>query len=108
MLTILRNLTILLNVALLSACAPVATPNESQILQEITPILPTPNNTYTRSSISCRVFINSRWGVGQEEFGFQNKSFSHDLRPGPYPPTFDERGNIFIADIMLEIGRAHV
>ncbi|HND49226.1 MAG TPA: hypothetical protein PLT08_14540 [Anaerolineales bacterium] len=54
-------------------------------------------SVFTDLELSCETFVETRWGNGVNEFGF-NENPPNYQSPGPATPTFDVQGNMFIAD----------
>jgi len=59
--------------------------------------------TYIEKNLSCEIFINAKWGDGENEFGFLRKHDSNDYQISePYPPVFNEQGDLFFFDTVNE------
>ena len=84
-------------ILILCSCNPVSTASTKPTIEFSTPSHPS-TIPYAEASIDCKVYIQSQWGSGPTQFGYYTSSDGQNEIHGPYSPTFDELGNMFIAD----------
>jgi hypothetical protein len=53
---------------------------------------------YRKVTLDCIQLIESQWGTEPTEFGYRKNLSYPDLIDGPYPPMFNEQGDMFIGD----------
>lgn len=73
---------------------PITTPTSSE-----EPQISVPEEVYRAlPDLDCSSHLETRWGVEPTEFGYVPQSTDSEKIQGPYPPAFNELGEMFIAD----------
>jgi hypothetical protein len=53
---------------------------------------------YQLVNVHCEIYLETRWGDGAGEFGYQQDNTNLKYVIGPDQPVFDEQGDMFIPD----------